>query len=191
MEFDPPCPITVPSPVNEESIGKDDKKSGGRIILELGSGTGYNGIRIVEALKKRSFTLGTIILTDLPEVVPLLESTLARHNHSASDQDQDPNIRILIRPLSWGSAEHVQAIANELRLFTESDGDLGSLTIVCSDLVSFLNLIMRINSVDSLQVYFPELLAPLLRSLIHITSIVPSSKIIISCKHRSNRQSLV
>ncbi|KAF8647408.1 hypothetical protein AX16_006737 [Volvariella volvacea WC 439] len=84
--------------------------------------------------------LDLIIETDLPNVCPLLEDNLHLH----------PNRCVIaVRPLSWGNEWHATAIANEF--FHTSSPPLTH--IVCSDLV-----------------YFPELLAPLLRTLIHLTS---------------------
>ncbi|KAJ7650103.1 putative methyltransferase-domain-containing protein [Roridomyces roridus] len=73
---------------------------------------------------------------------------------------------IRVRPLSWGDKAHADCIASEL-----SPSPLTH--IICSDLV-----------------YFPDLLAPLLRSLIHLTShpfvAAPSDvQLVISYKIRS------
>ncbi|TFK27771.1 hypothetical protein FA15DRAFT_635042 [Coprinopsis marcescibilis] len=56
--------------------------------------------------------------------------------------------QIVVRPLAWGNAHHAHELLNTVL------SDRPQLThIICSDLV-----------------YFPELLAPLLRSLLHLTS---------------------
>ncbi|XP_006459275.1 hypothetical protein AGABI2DRAFT_201345 [Agaricus bisporus var. bisporus H97] len=76
----------------------------------------------------------------------------------------------LVRPLTWGNNEHLRRISSEL----SSMSDPRKLThIICSDLI-----------------YFPELLAPLLRCLLHLTSesFVQNSSppvVIISYKIRS------
>jgi len=75
-----------------------------------------------------------------------------------------PGPRILVRPLEWGIYDHTLNIYDEL-------GPRRLTHIICSDLV-----------------YFPHLLAPLLRTLIHLTSLPPSSPqpiIIISYRIRS------
>jgi len=75
-----------------------------------------------------------------------------------------------VRPLSWGNSEHAASIAEELSKLA----DAPHLThILCSDLV-----------------YFPELLAPLLRTLIQLSSppfvVVRSDvRVVISYKIRS------
>ncbi|KAJ7455299.1 putative methyltransferase-domain-containing protein [Mycena galericulata] len=81
-----------------------------------------------------------ILATDLPEVCPLLEQNLRAHDTG----------QILVRPLSWGNSEHAARIADELSKSTNAPGFTH---IICSDLV-----------------YFSELLAPLLRSLIQLSS---------------------
>ncbi|KAK0204944.1 putative methyltransferase-domain-containing protein [Desarmillaria ectypa] len=72
---------------------------------------------------------------------------------------------VFVRPLAWGNVQHVSDIASEFFPNRKLSH------IICSDLV-----------------YFPELLAPLLRTLIHLTSpsVVSSSPfLIISYKIRS------
>ncbi|KAJ7364225.1 putative methyltransferase-domain-containing protein [Mycena albidolilacea] len=101
-----------------------------------------------------------LFVTDLPEVCPLLEQNL--------QGSLDGPTRV--RPLSWGNSQHALSIADELSKLQ----DTPYLThILCSDLV-----------------YFPELLAPLLRSLIQLSSppfISPPNQVevIISYKVRS------
>ncbi|KAJ7261801.1 putative methyltransferase-domain-containing protein [Mycena haematopus] len=105
-------------------------------------------------------TCDVMFVTDLPQVCPLLEQNLRAF--------LDGSIRV--RPLSWGNSQHALSIAEELSKLP----DTPYLThILCSDLV-----------------YFPELLAPLLRSLIKLSSppfiTNPSdTEIIISYKVRS------
>ncbi|KAI9463278.1 putative methyltransferase-domain-containing protein [Lactarius psammicola] len=65
-----------------------------------------------------------------------------------------------VRPLSWGCAAHAEALQTEL-------GPAPISCIICSDLV-----------------YFPELLAPLLRTLLHLTA-AADPRIVISYKIRS------
>ncbi|KAJ7104003.1 putative methyltransferase-domain-containing protein [Mycena belliarum] len=101
-----------------------------------------------------------MFVTDLPEVCALLEQNLRAHNDL-----------LLVRPLSWGSSEHARGIAAELLDLAKNSPYLTH--ILCSDLI-----------------YFPELLAPLLRSCIELSSppfvAVPSDvELIISYKIRS------
>ncbi|OJA08718.1 hypothetical protein AZE42_07086 [Rhizopogon vesiculosus] len=132
-----------------------DKSVSGRkrVFLELGSGTGIVAAKIVQtaALSGRD----RIIVTDLPEVCPLLERNLFVKPKGSSAGRQLYDGVISVRPLPWGSYDHVMKIAQELQLIDDlSDGMRACIThIVCSDLV-----------------YFPHLLAPLLRTLLHLTS---------------------
>ncbi|KAF8905072.1 hypothetical protein CPB84DRAFT_637208 [Gymnopilus junonius] len=91
--------------------------------------------------------------TDLPEVCPLLEYNL----QSVKSQLECRSLQkstLVVKPLSWGKPEDASALASE---FFEQGPDkrvLNSLAhILCSDLI-----------------YFPELLGPLLRSLLHLSS---------------------
>ncbi|KAG1887366.1 putative methyltransferase-domain-containing protein [Suillus subluteus] len=141
-----------------------------RIFLELGSGTGIVAAKIAQATALSGRDL--VIATDLPEVCPLLEKNLlvAPKGDSANTQVT------LVRPLSWGSYDHAINIVRELKLVDDSSGhEHGCIThIICSDVV-----------------YFPELLAPLLRTLLHLTSPPSISifesqpRVIISYKIRS------
>ena len=135
-------------------------------------------------------SLGTgdiLIATDLDNVCPLLEENLSstakrfwKINHTSP--------QVLVRPLEWGSYNHAFKILNEL-------GSRNLTHIICSDLVSFLGNSRGEEHMDGFnfinfiaKVYFPHLLAPLLRTLIHLTSAPPSSSrpsIIISYRIRS------
>ncbi|KAJ4494735.1 putative methyltransferase-domain-containing protein [Lentinula edodes] len=132
-------------------------------IIELGSGSGMVGINVALSLKLQ---LGDrLVLTDLSEVCPLLEGNLEAGC-------KDPNLRdlIYVRPLAWGNSEHANRIRSEL--VADQRSHCPPLThILCSDLV-----------------YFPELLAPLLRTLIDLTSrpfASPQLEVLISYKIRS------
>ena len=97
-------------------------------VLELGSGTGIVGSRIADEFAQRGKDV--VIVTDLPDVCPLLEVNLSRQ--LAGDGV------IHVRPLAWGNLEHALHVASELRSF--SDGHSRVLThIVCSDLVSVIS----------------------------------------------------
>ncbi|TFY77721.1 hypothetical protein EWM64_g6292 [Hericium alpestre] len=114
-------------------------------VLELGSGTGVVGIALARKLAAAGRDQDRVILTDLEDVCPLLQENLERHGASLQ--------RLVdVRPLAWGCVEHATRIAEELGLHGTT-GQRRLSHILCSDLV-----------------YFPELLAPLLRSLLHLTS---------------------
>ncbi|KAI0671844.1 putative methyltransferase-domain-containing protein [Trametes maxima] len=108
--------------------------------IELGSGTGFVAARVADSLRPGCDLL---IATDLPEVCPMLEMNL--HASPA----------LWVRPLAWGSRDDAQVIARDLGLAGDNGGSSPRrLThVLCSDLI-----------------YFPSLLAPLLRSLLHLTS---------------------
>ncbi|THH32254.1 hypothetical protein EUX98_g1931 [Antrodiella citrinella] len=91
-------------------------------ILELGSGTGIVAAQLSEQLTGMD---GLVIVTDLPEVCPLLEKNLQSHTARRGD----PHPSVMVRPLAWGNRDHALSIHGEL------SGH--SLThIICSDLVS-------------------------------------------------------
>ena len=172
-EFDPPFVDDLLEPLG---------------VIELGSGTGVVAASVARAIRYANRPGRFVIATDLPDVCPLLQHNLginisSEGNHSESDV-------VFVRSLAWGNLDHATSIASEF--------DSRRLThIVCSDLASTLVdfdllrhpwlTIFRKHS----QVYFPELLGPLLRTLIHLTSSscaplsVPPVKIVISYKVRS------
>lgn len=131
LEFDPP--FARRTPIRSR-----------RTFLELGAGTGIVSSRIAEILGSG---WDTLIVTDLPEVCPLLENNV-RHFQEA----EHPN-NVFVRPLAWGNKEHIILIASELLSMTGPNNPTTMSYIICSDLV-----------------YFPELFAPLLRTLLELTS---------------------
>lgn len=142
--FDPPCSLF------------DFSKS--RHIVELGAGAGVVGIHLALQLAKED-TLGcksSIVLTDLDNVLPLLDRNIAR-----SDLNSQNNVVITSAALPWGSQSHAIALQKSL-------AEKRITHIICSDLV-----------------YFPELLTPLLRTLVHLTNEVSSPEVIIGYKLRS------
>ncbi|KAL4071570.1 hypothetical protein V8B97DRAFT_402622 [Scleroderma yunnanense] len=136
------------------------------VLIELGSGTGIVAARIAGSAYFPEG--GIVVATDLLDVCPLLEHNLGSIFSLPTDSERS---RVLVRPLAWGNMGHATAIAQELGI-----PHTRTLThIICSDLV-----------------YFPELFGPLLRTLIHLTSLpCPSAdagksiKIVISYKVRS------
>ncbi|KAI0052248.1 hypothetical protein FA95DRAFT_1376095 [Auriscalpium vulgare] len=149
--------------------------------IELGAGTGIVGLALAERLAVLGRQGDGVVLTDLPEVCPLLEENSRLHGEKAAVRGAE----VVVKPLAWGSQEHAEAMADGMR-FGEHEGARPLTHIVCSDLV-----------------YFPELLAPLLRSLLHLTSppfvpsqspaasppstahVYPSPEVILSYKTRS------
>ena len=77
---------------------------------------------------------------------------------------------VAVRPLAWGDAAHVEALRREYF----SSPDHKALThIVCSDLVCILTPHFHADShglTYEWKVYFPELLAPLLRALLCVSA---------------------
>ncbi|KAI0319528.1 putative methyltransferase-domain-containing protein [Amylostereum chailletii] len=123
-------------------------------VLELGAGTGVVGLGLAERLAGAGRGSGEIgvVLTDLPEVCALLEE-------NASGLGQAARAMVEVMPLAWGDAGHADEVVRRLSLGVGLEGKAQEprrhLThIICSDLV-----------------YFPELLAPLLRTLLYLTSL--------------------
>jgi len=78
------------------------------VAVELGAGTGIAGLAIAVAHPH-----ARVVLTDLPEVCPLLQTNAQGY----------PGVEV--RPLAWGCAAHARALRDELALTH----------IICSDLV--------------------------------------------------------
>jgi len=147
IDFDPPCSIF--SEVHRKPC----------IILELGSGNGYVGSYLARGLFENGRTTDTLVVTDLPDVCSLLEENVTLELRKAGisrDVGTDtPNV--LLHPLAWGVSDDatklLSLLSTQSRDPTRST-EFPTLThIVCSDLV-----------------YFPHLLAPLLRSLLQVTA---------------------
>ncbi|KAI6042915.1 hypothetical protein EDC04DRAFT_3108024 [Pisolithus marmoratus] len=164
LEFDPPF---------FEDGSQDERPT----LIELGSGTGIVAGRIARLIHGD----GVVIATDLPDVCPLLEQNL--HAPTSSSLILDSRCgTVFVRPLAWGNMNHAALIEREFGLRRDTSSVSGTsrtsrsynrLThVICSDLV-----------------YFPELFAPLLRTLIHLTSFSSTDriypKIVISYKIRS------
>ncbi|KIY62027.1 hypothetical protein CYLTODRAFT_362083 [Cylindrobasidium torrendii FP15055 ss-10] len=73
-----------------------------------------------------------------------------------------PDASLIVRPLSWGN--RIEA----MNVLEESFAHKGLSDVICSDLV-----------------YFPELLSPLLRTLLHLTDAFPLTRVTISYRIRS------
>ncbi|KAL0954350.1 hypothetical protein HGRIS_003345 [Hohenbuehelia grisea] len=147
-------------------------------LIELGSGTGIVGKRISNRLVPHR---DLIIVTDLAEVCfPAFEMTpiMLKPSKVCPLLEQNlymqQNHTVVVRPLAWGSFADAESVLSDV-LLRRTPPFLTR--IICSDLV-----------------YFPELLAPLLRSLIQLSSPPfsppfsdsdPGVSIIISYKVRS------
>ncbi|KAF7327958.1 hypothetical protein MKEN_00376000 [Mycena kentingensis (nom. inval.)] len=126
-------------------------------LVELGSGTGLNAAMLSTLLDPERDIL---LATDLPEARRILFSTISISNFlqvcPLLEQNLASSKGVRVQALAWGNAEHALALPQPLT------------HIVCSDLV-----------------YFPFLLAPLLRSLIQLTTASSDAHIIISYRIRS------
>ncbi|KAH9945090.1 uncharacterized protein BXZ73DRAFT_86656 [Epithele typhae] len=114
------------------------------LAIELGSGNGFLATHLSKWLQP---DYDLLVATDLPEVCPLLDANLSG------------SAAVLVRPLAWGSSDQATSVLSDLSTFASSEDGREVLPrqpthILCSDLI-----------------YFPALLAPLLRSLLHLTSI--------------------
>ncbi|KAL7414523.1 putative methyltransferase-domain-containing protein [Mrakia frigida] len=165
--FDPPCSIFPPpnpptssitspwpsisSPFASSSLSTFPPQT----IIELGAGTGFTSLNLASLLRPEDI----IVLTDLDEVVPLMEERTACRS---SDSLDGQGGQVLVRGLAWGEGREDQLSLPE--------GREGKIThLICSDLV-----------------YFPFLYPPLLRTLLALTDPNPSKiEIIIAYKVRS------
>lgn len=129
-ELDPPC-----------SIWDDNSPT----IIELGSGTGFVGLKLAEILAKSSGVRNsTLVLTDLPDVCPLLEENLQIESEKwpISIKHETNTLDVRVAPLSWGDAEEARKVQDLLDLSfgsaqSSSADEMRNLShIVCSDLVS-------------------------------------------------------
>ncbi|KEP49263.1 putative methyltransferase [Rhizoctonia solani 123E] len=155
IEFDPRC-----------SLFRADTNL---TVVEIGSGTGYAGMHLAQQIslfRSRGAHPGppasdAVILTDLSNVIPLLDKGLHEHLESFGQ------VKVQAQALAWGDADHVAALARRL-----SDSGSSITHVLCSDLV-----------------YFPFLYPPLLRTLLTLTSppfcCDRSPEIIIGYKTRS------
>jgi len=114
-------------------------------VIELGSGTGYVGLQLAKHLDPSDL----VILTDLADVCPLLEENSIKLRSESSQRGAE----VWVRPLAWGDLSDVRNLTLELGLVGSSSSPRPPTHIVCSDLV-----------------YFTDLLAPLLRTLLNLTS---------------------
>ncbi|KAF9916869.1 hypothetical protein BX616_002589 [Lobosporangium transversale] len=182
--FTPSCPIPHEYFIDASNTANCSNRGEQSLdpirIVELGAGTGYVGI----ALAKRLRSSCTVVLTDLEEVIPLLEKNV-RDNidqkvlDSCSDSINSPIpkstsstppelgssqrscAKVEVKPLAWGNSTHAEKILAQGRVDY----------IVASDLV-----------------YFPELYPPLLETLKEVTDL--ETRIIFGYKERAHWKEL-
>lgn len=96
-------------------------------VVELGAGTGVVGLELAGKARREDW----VVLTDLPEVCPLLEENAGRVGTGTAGAS------VHVQALSWGSSEHARELALLLGKGGDGAGTRGrELThIVCSDLV--------------------------------------------------------
>ncbi|PWZ02330.1 hypothetical protein BCV70DRAFT_62014 [Testicularia cyperi] len=159
FEFDPPCSLFAPQTHRD---GLQCGRFQPVTAVELGSGAGYGGLHLAQQLKAARAkasgsdtgeTRSTLVLTDLANVVPLMERNVARSGLSDSLA-----VDVRVCALAWGDETHAKNLLSSLTSERGGEGSNPISHIVCSDLV-----------------YFPELLPPLLRSLITLSE--PSSAV--------------
>ncbi|KAF9480511.1 hypothetical protein BDN70DRAFT_905714 [Pholiota conissans] len=146
--IDPPPNLDFDPPLFNAS---ESESSRSIAIVELGSGSGLVASTLSTLLNpSRDY----LVATDLPEVCKLLEANLKAISPLSSSNASVRGPGVTIFPVSWGNHDDALALASAFRDEATNRLTFGSLThIICSDLV-----------------YFPELLAPLLRSLLHLSS---------------------
>lgn len=133
-------------------------------IVEIGGGNGFLGISLVEKLLLRGETRGGIrlILTDLEEVLPLLEKNL----RDAELDLKGGGMEVLIRALPWGDQLAFEHLVKEFPELVDGEGNR-KVMVIGSDLV-----------------YFPELYPLLLKTLLWLSS-GKEKEMLISYKIRS------
>ncbi|KAH9472568.1 hypothetical protein Pst134EA_003176 [Puccinia striiformis f. sp. tritici] len=116
-------------------------------IIDLGSGTCHLPIGIAKRLASSTEASKNlkITVTDLPEVLPLLERKI-----SSAIQEISSGPRISARSLRWGNTQETIDLLSSIDVNHQEPFEL---LITCSDLV-----------------FFPFLFAPLLRTLLILTS---------------------
>lgn len=133
--------------------------------VELGAGVGTVGLATAAQLQRvRSVAPHTVVLTDLDEVCPLMQRNAQASAAAHSD------VRVAVRALPWGDTRAAEALLGALRQERGvRDAASNPVThVLCSDLV-----------------YFPELLAPLLRTLIALTAGECGPEVVVGYKVRS------
>ncbi|SGZ01630.1 BQ5605_C033g11157 [Microbotryum silenes-dioicae] len=165
--FEPPCPLFVQPPSTEDSScppPSQRTKQRKRTVVEIGSGTGYLSLHLLPFLKESD----RLVVTDLPEVCPLLRTNLGISATTEQGEERRSDGKgkgsrvqttlgdVKVRPLPWGDQEAFEKLEKEFGLFSSADDDSntgsGPDLILASDLI-----------------YFPFLYPGLLRTLIWLT----------------------
>lgn len=110
ISFDPPC--SIHSSQSQHPL----------TILELGSGTGYTGLNLFRQLGQDDL----VILSDLPEAVPLMVQGLERWKDLSSTVD---GAEVWVRALAWGQCQE--------RSLGEEIGERRLTHVVASDVIYF------------------------------------------------------
>ncbi|KAF9345418.1 hypothetical protein BGX34_004785 [Mortierella sp. NVP85] len=165
-------------------------------ILEIGAGTGYVGI----ALAKRLQPNCTLILTDLEEVVPLMEKNVAQHipnnnnnNNNNNNQDRADKVAFVAKSASTAPAAATEVVNASPEQKTATLTTTRQCAHVLVEPLAWGNSdhaakILAAGKIEYIiasdLVYFPELYPPLLATLREIT-VVGETKVIFGYRERA------
>ncbi|SCV73543.1 BQ2448_7469 [Microbotryum intermedium] len=170
--FEPACPFFT-HPTEQTSPPRPTRRK--RTVVEIGSGTGYLSLHLLPYLQKTD----RLIVTDLPEVCPLLRTNIG---FPPTDEKVSEETRkrksshvpltlgdVRVRALPWGDEEAVKKLEDEFDLSTSSSSSSWSSDDLDSDQAPpgpgpVPDLILA-----SDLIYFPFLYPGLLRTLIWLT----------------------
>lgn len=138
--LDPPYSIFSRNEPGFDS-GADSGERTPIVVVELGSGTGYVGIKLAQLLSRRTSNRSSsrVVLTDLPEVCPLLEDNL---NGERAVWPNPEAVHVDVLPLPWGDVGAASALSGSLGCKGEGTNDEYLTHIVCSDLVSSIVILV-------------------------------------------------
>ncbi|KAI9478054.1 MAG: putative methyltransferase-domain-containing protein [Benjaminiella poitrasii] len=145
-----------PIPISYYNENADSVPTAPYRILELGAGTGYVGIALAQQLRKSA----QVYITDLEQVVPLINENVQKHYHQQEDEN---GAEIIVDRLHWGNHEDAH------RLLDKAGGRFD--LIIVSDCV-----------------YFPELFSVLLDTLLDVCG--NETQVVIGYKTRSLEKEL-
>ena len=142
-------------------------------IIELGSGSGLVASTIAGLLRPGRDLL---IVTDLPEVwimkaIHVISGLMTGSSKVCSLLEQNlKKLPVVVKALSWGNQSEAINICSAFIGKEYSPSSCGNLThIICSDLV-LSSIESCVTTLITYQIYFPGLFAPLLRTLLDLTS---------------------